>query len=385
MQIKKLCIVVSSPFTLEVFLVPQIQALSKLYEVTVIVNTRDAKLLEKLGVDAKLISVPLERKIRPLRDAYALLILFRIFRIEKYDLVHSVTPKAGLLSMAAAFLARIPVRIHTFTGQVWGTHGGLSRLVLKLADRVTALFATDILVDSASQRDFIVKEKVLPRHKAHVLSHGSISGVNVVRFRPDPALSRTMRQYLGIPPDAFVVLYMARLTRDKGALVMAEGFAAFGSQDNRAHLIVVGPDEELLRPAMRRLCASCLERVHFVDVVHDPENYMACVFCLPSYREGFGSALINAAAVGIPAIASDIYGSSDAVADGVTGFLFPAGDSARLAELLARLARSPEFRLRLGQQARERAVRDFAEELLTTALLQFYRERLPVAEVGPSP
>lgn len=378
MQIKKLCLVVSSPFTLEVFLVPQIQALSKLYEVTVIVNTRDAKLLEKLGVDAKLIPVPIERKIRPLRDAYALLILFRIFRIEKYDLVHSVTPKAGLLSMAAAFLARIPVRIHTFTGQVWGTQTGLQRFLLKLADRVTALLATDVLVDSASQRDYIVQEHVLPRQKAHVLAQGSISGVNVQRFRPDLALKVRMRNALDVPLEAFVVLYMSRLTRDKGALVMADGFAAFAAREHGAHLLVVGPDEELLRPAMRQRFDSCLDRVHFIDAVHDPENYMACadVFCLPSYREGFGSALINAAAAEIPALASQIYGSSDAVDDGSTGFLFPAGDNARLAELLALLHGSSDLRLRLGIQARARAIRDFSEELLTAALLGFYDQRL---------
>ena len=381
---RKICIVVSSPFTLEVFLLAQIRALSERYEVTVIVNTGNGDLLKELKVPAKLLPVLLERRIRPWRDLRALVTLFRIFRRQKFDLVHSVTPKAGLLAMTAAFGAHTSVRLHTFTGQVWGTQGGLWRWVLKLADRVTAMFATDVLVDSASQRDFIVKEKVLPRRKAHVLAHGSISGVNVVRFRPDSALSREMRHSLGIPPEAFVVLYMARLTRDKGALVMAEGFAAFGSQDSRAHLIVVGPDEERLRPTMCGVCASCLERVHFFDVVHDPENYMACadVFCLPSYREGFGSALINAAAAGIPAIASDIYGSSDAVADGVTGFLFPAGNGTRLAELLARLGRSLELRMRLGQQARDRAIRDFAEELLTAALLQFYRERLPAAEGG---
>jgi len=375
---EKVCIIVSSPFTLEVFLLGQIRALTERYEVTVIVNAQDPALLRSLNVCGRLISVPIERKIRLVRDIRALGLLFGIFRKNRFDLVHSITPKAGLLAMTAGFLARIPIRIHTFTGQVWGTQTGMKRFGLKMADKMTAFLASDVLVDSISQRDFIVQEKVLPREKATVLANGSISGVNVNRFQPNPGFRARIRTALRIPLDAFVVLYMSRLTRDKGAIVMAEAFGAYGADNRGAHLVVVGPDEEMLRPRMRHLCERCIDRVHFVDLVHVPEEYMAGadVFCLPSYREGFGTALINAAAVGIPAIASRIYGSIDAVAEGSTGLLFEPGDVAALVGLLSRLAGDPEMRTAMGARARDRVVKEFSEELLTASLLAFYRSKL---------
>jgi len=377
---KKLCIVVSSPFTLEVFLVPHLRTLCRLYDVTVIVNTQNRDLLKTLGVGGKLHPVAIERKIMPLRDICSLVKLFFTFLLKRFDLVHSITPKAGLLSMSAAFLARTPVRIHTFTGQVWGTQSGMRRWLLKTADKVTAFFASDILVDSASQRDFIIQQNVLSRKKASVLANGSISGVDANRFRPDRGLWIKVREAHGIPLNSFVILYMSRLTRDKGAIVMAEAFGVYAVENRASHLIVVGPDEESLRPQMRALCHSCVDRLHFVDLVHVPEEYMACadVFCLPSYREGFGTALINAAAAGIPAIASRIYGSSDAVEDGGTGFLFEAGNVDAFVGLLRRLADHPELRTAMGQRARERVIKEFSEELLTSSLLAFYRARLDV-------
>lgn len=375
---KKVCIVVSSTYTLELFLVAQIRALARLYNVTIVANDSDPKILDRLGLDARLITVRIERKIHPIRDVCALALLFGVFRRERFDLVHSVTPKAGFLSMIAACFAGTSVRVHTFTGQVWSTKTGTMRWILKFADKATAFFATNILVDSHSQCDFIIREGVLAAKKAAVLANGSISGVNTMRFRPNPEVRARLRASLQIPVDSFVILYMARLTRDKGALVMAEAFATYGIHNGVSHLIVVGPDEEHLRPQIRKLCRHYLDRLHFVDLVRVPEEYMACadVFCLPSFREGFGSALINAAAVGIPAIATRIYGSSDAVVDGVTGFLFSAGNIDELVGLLRRLHSDPDLRTSMGLCARARATDKFSEELLTSSLLAFYRERI---------
>jgi len=384
---KKICIVVTSPFYIEVFVASQIRALSKLYEVTVIVNTQEVGLLQSLGIDAKLIQVRIERKIHPLNDIRALLELFRIFREREFDVVHSATPKAGLLAMVASFMALIPIRIHTFTGQVWVTKKGIMRLLIKLADKVTAFFASDILVDSSSQREFIVEEGVVPSSKASVLANGSVSGVDVNRFRPDPEFRAKIRKALRIPINSFVILYMSRLTRDKGAIMMAKIFAKYGVGSQGSHLLIVGPDEESLRPQMKEVCWHCSNQVHFVDQVHCPEEYMASadVFCLPSYREGFGTVLINAAAAGIPAIASRIYGSSDAVVDGVTGFLFEPGNISEGARLLEHLEAHPELRSSMGIRARARAIEKYSEELLTNSLLLFYENRLDMLPCARSP
>jgi len=375
---KRICIVISSPYTLEVFLVAQLRALCAIYDVTVVVNTHDDNLLTRLNIRGHLRRFPIKRKIALAQDALCLLKLCNILARERFDIVHSITPKAGLLTMAAGFFTKTPVRIHTFTGQVWGTRKGWMKSVLKLADELTASFATHILVDSESQRQYIVAEGIVAEAKATVLGNGSLNGVNIERFRPNEAARKTIRLALSIAQGAFVVLYMARLTRDKGAIAMAVAFAAFAQEFDDAHLIVVGPDEELLRPEIANICARCRDRVSFVDLVHVPENYMASadVLCLPSFREGFGNVLINASAAGIPVVASRIYGIVDAVEDNVTGFLFEVGDTDGFVVCLRKLKESRELRQEMGTRGRLRAAEKFSEELLTVSLLEFYRSRL---------
>ena len=382
---KKVCLVVSSLVTAEVFLLDHLKALSREYEVTLVANTDDLGFLERHGIRGSLVPVAIERKIHPARDLAALQALARLFRRSRFDLVHSVTPKAGLLSTMAGALARVPVRIHTFTGQVWGTRKGISQRVLKNVDRVTASLATDILVDSHSQRDFLLREGVVSKERSRVLARGSISGVDTKRFRPDPEARRAVRAEHAVPGDALLFLHMARLTRDKGALVMAEAFARFAERDPGAHLLVVGPDEEDLRPLMSLAFSGCADRVRLLEYTRVPERYMAAadVLCLPSFREGFGSVLIDAAAAGIPTIASRIIGSVDAIEEGVTGLLHEAGNVPEMVSRMEQLAADPSLRREMGEKGRLRANRDFSEEIVTGALLDHYRARL--AEVRPPP
>lgn len=276
--------------------------------------------------------------------------------------------------MVAGFLAGCPVRIHTFTGQVWGSRSGFMQWLLKKADWFTAAAATHVLTDSFTQRDFLIGEGVIAAEKSGVLAHGSISGVNIDRFKPDPEARERVRARYGIPSGALVFLFMARLTRDKGALVMAEGFSRFVREGGEAHLIIVGPDEEGVLPRMVEALATVRERVHFEGYTRVPQEFMAAadVFCLPSYREGFGTVLINAAATGIPAIASRIYGSEEAVQEGTTGLLHEAGNSRELAERMRVLAQDRELRMAYGANAQARARRDFSEQTVTAAVLSFY-------------
>ena len=210
-----------------------------------------------------------------------------------------------------------------------------------------------------------------------MLANGSISGVNLSRFEPNPELRLKVRRNYNIPDNVLVFLFMSRLTRDKGALVMAEAFSAFCIEEQSAHLFVVGPDEENLRPRIREICQKCIDRVHFVDYTNLPGEYMssADVFCLPSYREGFGTATINASAVGIPAIASRIYGSVDAIDEGVTGLLHEAGNISELVRKNeAGLGFDPDLRSRMGENGRLRVQNCFSEEMVTKALLEFYNK-----------
>jgi lipopolysaccharide/colanic/teichoic acid biosynthesis glycosyltransferase len=373
----RICIVVSDFMTVQVFLQDQIRALSEIYEVTVVANTDDQDSLRRLKLNAELVPVAIRRAVHLWRDVRALLRLYSLFRKRKFDLIHSITPKAGLLSMTAGQLARLPIRIHTFTGQVWATTSGLTRCLLKLADRLTAFCATQVLVDSTSQLEFLIDEGVVSAQKCRVLANGSISGVDLSRFCPNATTRHRVRDESSIPEDACVFLFVGRLNKDKGVLDLAKAFNHLAARRGNAQLVCVGPDEAGMEARMRRICSSCVVRLHFVGQSRFPEQYMAAgdVLCLPSYREGFGSVVIEAAATGIPAIASRIYGLTDAVEDGVTGCLHQPGKWRELADAMELLEANRSLREHLGQLARDRASKTFRVEALTEALLAFYSKQ----------
>ena len=356
------------------FLMPHLKALSSRYHVHVIANSPDAGLLRKHGLEVDVLNVPIERAIHPVSDMCAILKLFRLFREHRFDAVHSVTPKAGLLAMTAAWMARVPVRIHVFTGQVWATRGGLGRLILQTADRMTSLFSTQILVDSASQRDFLLAERVVGVGKSRVLAQGSICGVDTERFRPDAVARAEVRRELEIPGDALVLLYVGRLNAEKGIVELAQAFAALARTADNVWLLLVGPDEEGMEQQVESICTDFCDRVVRVGFTNQPERYMASgdIFCLPSYREGFGSSVIEAAACGVPAVVSRIYGLTDAVEDGRTGLLRNSRDADSLLVGIRELIDKPELRRQMGAAAQQRVKKMFAEAHVTGALVAFY-------------
>lgn len=374
---KKICLVVSSVITVNAFLREPIRRLGEHYDVHVVVNLNPGESLIGLDDFVKVFPVRIERKISPWRDFLAVWKLFRFFRRCRFGLVHSITPKAGLLAMTAAFFAGVGIRIHTFTGQVWATRTGFLRWLLKNMDRLIVLLSTENLADSISQRRFLLDEGVLAEARSGVLARGSISGVDTIRFKPDAEARARVRAELGIPEGDVIFLFLGRLNRDKGLFDLA---AAFSEIDNsKAHLLVVGPDEEDISSQMLRLAGDAARQVRFVGFFTDrPEEYLAAadVLCLPSYREGFGNVVIEAAAAGIPAIASRIYGVVDSIAEGESGLLFEARNVGELQTCLRRLGNDKELRIRLGRQARERVLAEFTSERLAAAWLDFYQARL---------
>lgn len=371
---KKICIVVSSPITVKAFLADQIEALSRIYRVSLVLNVEKDDTLPRLSAAVDVIAAPIVRNISVLRDLQGLLFLVLLFKRRRFDAVHSITPKAGLLAALAGTVARIPVRIHTFTGQLWVTRSGLARRVFKTLDRVLARLATHVLVDSPSQRDFLVREGVVSGKKSKVLASGSISGVDTSRFRPDTEWRSRIRQRHGIPADGVVFLFVGRLRIEKGVLDLAQAFARIGKNCAKTWLLIVGPDEESLRPRIESVCSVVVGRVCFVGYQEATEEYMAAadVLCLPSYREGFGSVIIEAAAAGIPAVASKIYGITDAIEPGATGLLHTPGDVDSLQSKMNKMIDDPQMREALGREARLRSHRLFAKDLVTSALVEFY-------------
>lgn len=374
-DLKKICIVATVTYPLLVFMKPHIAMLSDQYDVTLIANGAESELAALLNENVRFIPVGIERKISLWRDVKALFKLYGIFRKERFDVVHSIMPKSALLGMLAAFCARVPHRLHMFTGQVWATKTGFSRWALKMLDKLIAKSATHLLADSFSQRQFLINEHVVNENKIKVLGKGSICGVDIQRFQPNPKAREQIRRDLNIPADAIVYLFLGRLNKDKGVQDLANAFVELSSQASNAHLLVVGPDEGGMDEILNVVLSDVFTRFHRIGFTVRPEDYMACadIFCLPSYREGFGSVIIEAASVGLPAVASDIYGLVDAVSNLKTGLLHPAKDVQAIKLALLQLYQNSSLREKMGKAAFMRAHMCFSSDIVANEMRLYYQ------------
>jgi glycosyltransferase involved in cell wall biosynthesis len=373
---KKICYVATIPAVVHTFLRGHIHAATEKYEVTVVCNNTDVDLLD--GLNVRVIILPIERKISIWHDLLVLIKLVSLFRRERFDLVHSIMPKTGLLSMFAARIVGVPNRIHIFTGQVWATKHGWRRKSLKMFDKLIAQFATHILADSPSQRDFLVTEGVLLEVDCIVIGDGSICGVDVTQFSPNVQLHKRVRSELNITSEQSIILFLGRLNRDKGILDLAAAYAEIATQRPQVMLVLVGSEEDISFLQIQEICGVHRDRLRRVSFTINPEHYMAAadIFCLPSYREGFGQVIIEAAACEVPTVASRIYGITDAVEEGKTGLLFTAGDIAGLTQALLKLIDDVHLRQEMGVAAKQRALDLFPSYKITAGIMDLYSELL---------
>jgi glycosyltransferase involved in cell wall biosynthesis len=373
-QKHKVCFVLTTPFAVNAFLRTHLLALAETHEVTLCVNTTAYPLVEEVARALHVRHIDIARKIVPWQDLLALFQLLRCFREIRPATVHSLTPKAGLLAMLAGWLARVPWRFHTFTGQVWATRTGIDRSLLKGIDRLIVLCARQVFADSASQCRFLEDEGVVRRGAISVLGQGSVAGVDLASFHPDPTTRATLRAQTGVADEVPIFLFVGRMVRDKGVFDLVEAFAALSALHELWELWMVGPDEDGLQTTLQAEGERLGARIRWFDPTLNPERYMAAadVFVLPSYREGFGSVIIEAAACGIPSIAYRVDGVIDAIVDGRTGLFVDKGDVQCLSDAMNRLGAENSMRKTLGEAAYLRASREFSSTSVSTAWLNFY-------------
>jgi glycosyltransferase involved in cell wall biosynthesis len=377
---KKICYIATIPAVIQTFLRGYINQAGEKYEITVVCNSSNVHLLN--GLNIRLIVLPIERKISLWHDLLVLIRLVMLFHQERFDLVHSIMPKTGLLTALAGGIARTPYRLHTFTGQVWATKHGWKRRILKTFDKVIAQLATHVLVDSPSQRTFLVSEGILSKNQGIVLGQGSICGVDSNIFKPNDKIRAQVREKLNISPSQLVILFLGRLNRDKGILDLASAFAKIAERHSEAALVLVGAEEDVTFAQILDICGKYQTQLRKVSFTPHPEYYMAMadIFCLPSYREGFGQVIIEAAATRVPTVATKIYGITDAVADKETGILYPPGDVDALARTLSHLLENPDYRLKLGHSAQTRALSQFSSRRICTEMISLYSQLLACEE-----
>lgn len=377
MKKKKICFVVAIAGTAQSFLRDHIKALREDYDVYLAGNIKDTKDVEMLDLTGWQ-QIDIERSISLGNDLKAVRQLLSYFKKMKFDAVHSVTPKAGLVCALAAFLARVPIRIHIFTGQVWATREGMMRFLLKSLDWLIVNLNTHILVDGNSQKDFLVQQGIISKNKAQVLGDGSISGVNMLRFSPSADIRVAVRKELSINSDKVVFIFMGRLNHDKGLYELLPAFNRLFETNRNIFLLLVGIDEENISATFGLYDNLTKENFLYYGATREPQRILQAgdVFVLPTYREGFGSSVIEAACLGLPTITSDAYGVLDASISGKTGLQCKVGDVESLYACMKELANDARKRKVLGEAGRKRVQTKFAGAVVVKHWKEYYDKLL---------
>lgn len=332
--------------------------------------------LREKGVS--IVIIPMERHISVRKDLVALIALIKAFRKEKPDMVHSMTPKAGLLCMMAAWLTRVPVRVHTFTGLVWPTAKGVQRRILMATDWLTCACATHVIPEGKGVMDDL--QRHITRKPMKVLGYGNVKGVDMERFSRRPEIEKLAERLR--KSGMFTFLFVGRIVGDKGVNEMVEAFARLHAEHDACRLVIVGRKEEELDPLKPETIQKIdvMEAIEMVGAQYG-DNLIAWYaasdcFILPSYREGFPNTVLEAGAMGLPSIVTDINGSREIVEDGKNGIIIPPKNSDSLYHAMKRMMENSQMRRSMTEKAREMIASRFEKELVQQCLLDFYEEIL---------
>ena len=333
----------------------------------------------------KAYSIEMPRKITPINDLIAVWKLWRILRRIKPDIVHSHTPKGGLLGTIGAWLARIPVRIYHARGLPFEGSTGKKRELLKLTERISCRLANRVFCNSQSNLDVIVDEGLCHADKITLLHNGSSNGVNATDlFKPFETndVRNEIRTKLSVPLDNMVIGFVGRVVHDKGIDELIEAWKILREQYLDCRLLFVGrfEDQDVVLPETRHIINTD-ERIHFADFVTNksdmPVLYAAIdILVLPSHREGLPNVILEAGGMGLPVISTFASGCRDAVVDGETGLLVSVNDAKALEKAIQRYIDDQILRDKHGQAGRKRVLADFRPEDIWFAILKEYQHLL---------
>jgi glycosyltransferase involved in cell wall biosynthesis len=322
-------------------------------------------------------TVPMVREMAPLRDIRSVAALVNCFRQHKFDVVHTHTPKAGLIGPTAARLARVPQVVHTVHGLLFHDRMTRSRqTIFWVPEKITATLCDRLLSQSREDMERAVRSRLCSRKKIAYLGNG----IDVARFAPPGSYDRTEKlRQVGLQANDFVVGSVGRLVKEKGFAELFAAAEALAARCPQIKFVVIGPRETDQDDALDPAYMDDLQRrgvVRFVNWCDDMRAWYATMdlFVLPSYREGIPRASMEAAAMMRPVVASDIRGCREVVLDGETGTLVPPRDVPRLVGAIERLYEDRALAARMGELARQHIVKNFNIKDVSSRLCEFYRQ-----------
>ncbi len=377
---KKVLRIAAVPGSLGILLKGQLKFLNQYYEVKGVAS--DDPTLYDLAEQEEITVIPvnINRKITPLQDLKTLFRLYRVFKKEKPFIVHSITPKAGLLSMMAAYLANVPHRLHTFTGLVFPTSTGLLKQVLIFFDKVICFCATRIYPEGNGVKNDLISYRITKK-PLKIIGHGNVNGINLSIFDPDIYSKEDivkLKNELGILPEDFIFLFVGRMVNDKGIKELVDSLVGLQKTNQSIKLLIVGSNTKFLDPIPENIEKELNTNKDIIQVgwQTDVRPYFAIsnVFVFPSYREGFPNVVLQAGAMGKFSIVTDINGSNEIIEDGFNGKIIPTQDKRALETAMHECLNDKSLYESHNTEYRKTIAEKYEQRIVWTALLEEYQK-----------
>lgn len=378
MQRKLIIRTTTVPISLKLLLKGQLQFLNKSFDV-IGISSPEKELYEVCQQEGiRIYPVKMERKIAPFRDIISIFQMVFLFLKLKPIIVHSITPKAGLVSMIAAMITGVPIRIHTFTGLIFPTSSGIKKIILKNIDRLICFCATEIIPEGNGVKNDLIKNNITKKD-LDVLGNGNVNGIDLNYFSQDDQLiqeSQNLKNKLSISEDDFIFTFIGRLVEDKGIIELLDAFQNLTDYKTKIHLIIAGTFEDNFKDFNLKIKKK-FERnqnIHWIGFVEDirPVLIATKVLVLPSYREGFPNVVLQAGAMDVPCIVSNINGCNEIIIEEINGLIVPAKDTALLERSMKRILNDNVLYLKLKTNSREQITSRFDQKYLWECIKEKY-------------
>lgn len=379
----KLLRITTVPVSLSVLLKSQLKFMRDHFDVLAVSSGGDSLDELKNDVGIRIKAVEMTRKITPIQDLLALFKLIKLMRAEKPLIVHTHTPKAGLLGMLSAKIAGVPVRLHTVAGLPLLERTGLQRKILNIVESLTYRCATMVYPNSKQMLEIILENNFCPTHKAKVIGKGSSNGIDTSFFDPamfDFQYCNNQRESIGLTADDFVFCFIGRVVADKGIHELVSAYLNIFENNKKAQLIIVGPFEQKLDPIDPAIYNEIITHpgIHWIDFKKDIRPYLAIsdVFTFPSYREGFPNVVMQAGAMGLPCIVSDINGCNEIIENGFNGLIVPAKSIEKLQSAMEVLLYDKEVLNSMKVNCRSTITSAYESSFVMNELLKEYHAQV---------
>ncbi|OIQ27588.1 MAG: glycosyltransferase family 1 protein [Bacteroidetes bacterium MedPE-SWsnd-G2] len=377
---QKLIRITTVPSSLRTLLKGQLNFMRSHFNILGVSSSGDALLEVEQNEQIATQAIEMTRTITPIKDSIALIRLFFLFRSVKPHIVHSHTPKAGLLSMIAAKLAGVKHRVHTVAGMPLLVETGTKRKLLNFVEKLTYTCATHVLPNSNGLKSIILEYKFCDDKKLKVIGNGSSNGIDTSHYNPDLVSEKTknqLREELNITKDDFVFIFIGRVVSDKGINELVEAFNELSKVKKKTKLLLVGPSENHLDPLKEQTEKIIKTNPHILAVGNQkdirPFVCVSDVLTFPSYREGFPNVVLQCSAMNLPCVVSDINGCNEIISHHQNGIIVPTKSSEKLKNAMLHLIDNPSEKDKMALNARSNIQNKYEQQYVWEEILKFYK------------